>query len=287
MNSKPWLLGIGVVSVALVVGACGGDENEGSPTAPTPTSTSSPTPTSTSVSVTFPAGGPIFIGGSVQFEARETLSNGTTRVATAATWSTNAPAVATVSPTGLVTAVSAGEATIIADVNPRGVRRIRVLPNFGGSWAGSVIVTSCEDSEDWEGFCDLISLGPGDAYPNQFTFTQTEASVDAVVGHFGDTARGMGIITVGGELQFPSMPVLPTGTVTNKQIQNWRSRADTPSQMTGTYDEVITAPGDLGFLKFGWRLRDVVSTSTPTALQLGTGGGPVTERVRQWRANRK
>jgi len=93
------LLGLGV--------ACGGDGG-GSP--------ASPSVTTTSVSVTFPAGGTVFIGSAVQFEARETLSNGTTRTATNATWGSDAPAVATVSPTGLVTAVAAGEATIFADV---------------------------------------------------------------------------------------------------------------------------------------------------------------------------
>jgi hypothetical protein len=95
--------------------ACGDD----SPTAPTSTTTS--------VEVRFSAEA-IRVGDAVQFEAYETLSNGTTRRATAATWGSDNPAVATVSSSGLVTAVSPGEATIFADVNPRGTVRIRVLP---------------------------------------------------------------------------------------------------------------------------------------------------------------
>ena len=66
-----------VLAVCLgLAAACGGDGG-GSPSAPTST---------TSVSVTFPAGGTILIGSAVQLEARETLSNGTTRVATNVTW---------------------------------------------------------------------------------------------------------------------------------------------------------------------------------------------------------
>lgn len=257
--------------------ACGGSD---SPTAPTPT----PTPTTSSVSVTFPAGGTIFLGGTVQFEARETLSNGTTRVATTATWGSDATGVATVSPTGLVTAVSAGQATIFADVNPRGALLIRVFPNFGGSWAGSEVVASCVDSEAFEGFCDVFPTGG--VFTHRSMFTQTEASVDAVINDDGESAaRGTGTITVSGELQLPTMPDLPADPNANIQVQNWRSRADIPSQMTGTYDFLVTVPGAPGSANVGIRLQDVVRTSAaPTALRSGIGGGTIREQVGRWLA---
>lgn len=208
---------------ALVLGlvvACGGDG--GSP--------SGPSTTPTSVSVTFPAGGTIFIGDAVQFEARETLSDGTTRVATNATWGSDAPNVATVSSTGLVRAVGAGQATIFADVNPRGTMLIRVFPNFGGSWAGSEVITGCEDSGALEGICDDRDIAVGERFTHRSMFAQTEASVDAVI-ETGDgtTATMTGNITVAGELQLPTAPRLPADPVINAQIQNWVSRADTPS----------------------------------------------------------
>ena len=110
-----------LIAVTLLSGC--GDDGGGSPVAPTPTTTS--------VSVTFSAE-TIRVGDTVQFEARETLSNGQTRVATSATWGSDNPAVATVSQTGLVTAVGVGTATIFADVNPRGTVLIEVFPRDEG-----------------------------------------------------------------------------------------------------------------------------------------------------------
>ncbi len=260
------LLGFGV--------ACGGDGG-GSPPAPTPTTTS--------VSVAFPTGGPIFIGNTVQFEARETLSNGTTRVATNATWGSDAPTVATVSSTGLVTAVAAGQATIFADVNPRGTLLIRVFPNFGGTWAGSEVVTSCQDSGGFEGFCDdpASPVGVGDVFAHNSRFTQTEASVAAVIDlGGGESATMTGTITIGGELQLPAAPVLPPDPLINVQVQNWRSRADSPSRMTGTYEGFFTAPGVTGSLTIVLELRDVVKRSTTTALST-TGGSSVKQALRR------
>ena len=93
------------------------------PPAPSPGTTSS-------VSVTYPADhGTIYIGDQVQFQATDSSSGSGTQAATNAVWESNAPAVATVSSSGLVTAVSAGEATISAEVpaGGRGAQSIRVF----------------------------------------------------------------------------------------------------------------------------------------------------------------
>src|SRR5262245_305818 len=121
----------------LAASACGG--NGGSPSAPSPTATS--------VAVTFPSGGTIFIGAQAQLRATVTMSDGSTQDRTSsATWSSDAPAIATVATNGMVTAVAAGEATIAADVSVRGTIRIRVFPEFAGTWVGSEVVTVCEES---------------------------------------------------------------------------------------------------------------------------------------------
>ena len=96
-----------LAAACLLPVACNG--NGGGPTGPTPTS---PGATS-SVSVTYPADhGTIYVGDQVQFEVSVSSSGGGTQAAAGAVWTSNAPAVAMVSPSGLVTAVSAGEATI-------------------------------------------------------------------------------------------------------------------------------------------------------------------------------
>ena len=164
-----------------------------------------------------------------------------------------------------------------------------MFPNFGGTWAGSEVVTRCEDSDVfWEGFCDEFSP-VGDVFFHASTLTQTEASVDAVLDMGGGaSARMTGTITVAGLLQLPSAPVLPADSMLNLQVQNWRSQADVPSQMTGTYDILFTAPGIPGSVRYGVRLQDVVRTSAPTAprsVRSSTGGGTVRERARRWIAN--
>ena len=214
------------------------------------TTPTAPAPTRMSVAVAFPAGavgGTVFIGNTVQFEARETLSDGTTRVANTATWGSDNSAVATVSSAGLVTALAAGEATIFADVNPRGTMRIRVFPDFGGMWTGRREVMACEDSGDLAGACGVVpELLVGTQSPVDATFTQTEASVGAVLGSTGDsdptTITTTGTITVGGELQLAAAPILPPESDNDSLLQNWRSRSDTPTRMTGTFEVLLTVP---------------------------------------------
>ena len=57
-------------------------------------------------------------------------------------------------------------------------------------------------------------------------FVQTGPSVDAVVGSGEGTpaARMTGTVSIGGELQLPTAPVLPVRDPDgiNAQIQNWR-----------------------------------------------------------------
>ena len=84
------------------------------------------------------------------------------QVATDAVWGSDNTAVATVSATGLVTAVGAGEVTIFADVNPRGTLSFRVFPRLDGIWQGLEIrVYPGFPTPFWglSGFCVGDSMG--------------------------------------------------------------------------------------------------------------------------------
>jgi len=261
--SRPLLLSL-LLCVSLF--ACGGSD---SPTAPT----------TTAVTVVFPAGGTIFIGDAVQFEARATLSDGTTRTATNATWGSDNPQVATVSQTGLVTAIAAGEATIFADVNPRGTLRIRVYPSFGGTWTGTEVLDNCEATGAFAGICGEADFQVGEVFFHQSSYTQTDASVNAELDTGDETSASMtGTITIDGELQLSSAPVLPPEPPIDAQIQNWRSRADVPSQMTGSYEGFLTAPGVPGSLTIRVRLQNVVRSSA-AASRLSRAGDTALAKV--------
>lgn len=261
----------GLLTTALVwFTGCGKDG--GNPTAPSPTTTS--------VTVGFPAGVTIFIGREVQFEARETLSNGTTRGATGAVWGSDAPTVASVSTTGLVRGLAAGEASIFADVPTRGVLRIRVYPNFGGTWRGNEVVVSCQDSGMLTGVCAEFS--PGEVGVHASSFTQNEASVNATIdGGDGSAATMTGTISIGGELQLPSAPFLPAESGVDIQVQNWRSRSDVPAAMTGTYELFGTAAGVTGFLRMNVRLENVVRTNIVAAQAVTPPGMTIADRLRR------
>lgn len=231
------------------------------------------------VSVTFP-GNTIFIADTVQFTARST-SNETRDVTNEATWGSDAPQVATVSSTGLVTAVAAGEASIFADFEgARGTLKIRVYPNFDGSWAGNEVVASCEASGTFEGFCDQRDFRIGEVFQHHSSFSQNEASVQATIVTGPDTsAMADGTISIDGQLQLPSTPSLPADPVVNAEVQNWHSRADTPSRMTGSYDGFFTAPGVPGSVKVGLRLENVVKTSATTSMApLSTRNGEMLQQ---------
>lgn len=250
-----------LLPLGLSVG-CGGS---GGPTAPTPA------PTTTSISVVFPAGETIFIGNDVQFEARETLSDGTTRVATSATWESDNPTVATVSSTGLVTAVAAGEATISAAVNLRGILRVRVFPEVQGEWLGSWIVESCIGTGAFAGGCSAAGFRSRAVFPLEMTYTQSAAAVDGIValGSFTPNS-GSGSISIGGELllTFPSAPGSAFGGfVFRLRPTTWRARADTPGNMTGAFRLEVNVDGFAGGYQVDGTLRNAnlqgSSVSTP------------------------
>ena len=212
-------------AACLLAAACTGDS--GGPTAPSPGTTPS-------VSVTYPADhGTIYIGNQVQFQA--TVSSSGTQASTNAVWESDAPPVATVSSSGLVTAVSAGEATISAEL-PAGGRvslRIRVFPEFHGHWEDTLLLTRFVYPPEWDkpdctGVCAWMRLAAD--------FTQDDATV---TGSVASTIRNFewavqsGRISIDGTLSLTfDESVSVNGDA--PRFMSWESRADTPGHMTGT-----------------------------------------------------
>jgi hypothetical protein len=142
-----------VLGLCLAVAACGSDSPTPPPTTPTPTTSA------VQVRASGDASGPIEAGQTRQLVATATLSTGATSdVTQQATWQSSAPAVATVSATGLVTALAQGEADISAThQSVRGTTGVSVRPvpcavslspnaatfgPFGGSGTVQVLVSA-------------------------------------------------------------------------------------------------------------------------------------------------
>ena len=252
------------VGVALASVGC----SEDNPAGPTPVSSVTVAPAN--------PGDTVFIGQTTQFTATLTLSNGQTEIR-AGTWGSDNPAVATVDQNGLVTGVTAGEATIFADVNPRGATLVRVFPAFGGTWEGNVIVTRCEESGIYIGF----NCGSDQAFLSEqcvsilVCLQQSGSSVTAVLDHSANadqtsTVNTSGTISTGGELRLDdasSSPGLPSQLT--EQL-NWRSRSDTPGVMTGTFQLRFTdRGGEPGAALLDFELTDYHRTALTSALSTG------------------
>ena len=144
------------VLIALGLSACG------SPTAPADRA-----PVSLSVS----AGGvsAVVAGRSVQLVALAAFEGGTaTNVTAAATWRTSDPAVATVSPTGLLTGLTVGETTVIADYQGRSAMLTlgvvtRIVISACGSYFGAGPFELTADLVDTSGAACLTFSGNVDA----------------------------------------------------------------------------------------------------------------------------
>ena len=214
-----------------------------------------PAVTTPSVSVTYPADhGTIFISDQVQFLATVPSSGGGPQAAIDAVWESDAPAVATVSSSGLLTAVSAGEATISAEVTPggRGSLHIRVFPKFHGHWEGNLNITRQTVSADWREFGDEECEGLDNCsswFSLAADFTQDGAAVTGSVRttfsappNFEWTVQGD--VSIDGTLNLTfdeiALPIEAPIEVRATYI-SWKSRADAPGVMTGTAARQISS----------------------------------------------
>ena len=132
---RPWVLGLTLAA------ACGG----GGPAKAT-------APSLTSITV---SGSDLLLTG--QSEAFTAVDN-TGSAVTTAWWGTDAPSIVTVDgPTGRVTAVGIGTATVVAaQSGVRGTKTVRTLPNFNGTWSGQYEDTRCEATGGWVGGCSCL-----------------------------------------------------------------------------------------------------------------------------------
>ena len=234
-----------------------------------------PTPTATSVSVTYPTERTLFIGDEVQFHASVTLSDGSTQSAENVTWTSDATAVATVSASGLVAAVAAGEATISAEVadGGGGSVRIRVFPEFQGHWAGQGVATGCTATGDalWSAVCaGFRESAPAErADDAAFDLTQSGADVGGVV-DLGTERRlevRSGEVSIDGTLRlaFDAFPFVIEGMELKVEVLSWQTRADTPGSMTGGFRLAYSRESSTGSAVVDIMLDGVTRTA-------GTGG---------------
>lgn len=236
-----------VAALALFVVSCG--------------STPAPTPTISTVTISSP-NTQVFIGATEQFTANSTLSNGTTQTPTG-TWNSDNASVATISQAGLMTGVGSGQATIFfnATNGPTGTKLMRGLPNYGGTWSGTYLVTGCNQS----GGVGLANVCGSIAGTLPFTFILAQGT-DGVTGRF-----------LLGTIPFENVSGVVSGngglTLVGRNLSNgvqvdvtWQLTSPVARTLVGSIAQVWTSTTLTGQAN----VSGAISTATKTFIAVGT-----------------
>jgi len=244
------MLTVATTAILIAMAAC-----KSTPTTPTVPKT----PTAQSITVTS-SSDMLYIGISEIFTATVTMSDGTSKPLTGGVWSTDTPNVASVeSSTGKVTIVGSGMANIIVDYQGReGVKLIRGLPNYQGSWSGSYVTVSCSDSGDPGLSCSSFHPPTGNVFLTKLDLVQDQ---DRVTGNFTNNPSGpfpryadaIGQIQTDGKL-------LLTGTIPDGIISiqvSWTMGSTIPGQITGSLIEIYSETGTSVYVRFTGNIQDL------------------------------
>ena len=252
------------LSLAFLV-ACGNDK---APTTPSPAASS---PTTTTVAVTVP--NPVRMGQTAQATGTETLSNGQTRSVTSG-WLSDAPAVATVTDAGLVTAIANGRSTIYVVAGGRqGQQVVRVVPDYHGRWSGRLRVTSCTATGIFldAGFCDDTPVNT--MLPYALSLSQSAEQMTAIVDYgapFVFPSIAAPIREDGTSAFTPSLSVTDSGfTLIVDAAFNINSTR--VGELNGTVSEVWRFP-NVGSAGEGRLVQDIVATARTGAATSSTSG---------------
>jgi hypothetical protein len=237
-----------VVPVLVLLAACG--KGNSSPTSPSNSSSTS--------SVTLNVAGIVKVGESQQASATANLASGETRAVTTG-FKSDTPTVATATDTGMVTGVSNGTANIfVVYGGQQGLRQVRVVPDYQGTWTGQYQVTACTSDGIVRdaGVC-VSALTIGTTLPISAILTQ---SGDQVVGTFSLGSLATSQITV---------PVRSDGSVAaSGDVSNTSS-----SRITATVVVNQVTPGQLtGIVAINWLATGGVPGSAQVTGSLVSGG---------------
>jgi hypothetical protein len=201
----------------------------------TPTAPSSSAAAVSSLAIT-PETGLMVLQQATVFVATATFSNSTQK-AVAATWSSDAPAILRLDQNGTGTAGSAGQAIVAADYQGiRATRPVQVVPEYAGSWDGTILTYTCTDTGDWAGGCRPVPL-PSSSM--QIVFERNGTSVAGGATPYSDiptvpltgTIAVDGHLTAAGEVSY----TIPDCTDCRFAITDWHVQAASNQQFQGEF----------------------------------------------------
>jgi hypothetical protein len=199
-----------------------------------------------------------------------------TETTEAATWRSDAAAVASVDGAGRARALDTGEATLVARAqNIEGTLRIRVVPDYSGSWDGSAVIGACRETGAWAGSGSCSALPPGNpevrisSAQDRDRVTGT-LTFDGLPAPLGDTVIGAD----GGLSATARTSFTEDGVTLSVVFDPIRVRA-AADRLTGDLTMSIGIPGFDGAVALDMRLD--AGRVGPAQSAVTTGGG------RRWR----
>lgn len=231
-----------------------------------------PSPALNGLSIT-PATDLITIKGTETFASTAAYSNGSSGVVQS-TWSSDAPAVATIeSTTGRAIGVGAGQATISAQYQTQhATRLLRVVPDYSGRWQGDWVITACASDGDWQQMraCETVYT-TGSLWALTLVANQTRDSVSGTV-DFGDNMPGpvTGTIGLDGHLSVSgTYAIVLEGMSVEVTVSNWDTMSSDNQQMTGRFRLAMRVAGLQGSVSTDGDLRVVGKSAAPSATAMG------------------
>lgn len=237
LRQRPLTLWFGAACVAAALtSACGKSPSLADQLSPS----GSVTVTALSISFNTPS-----VGSGVQAIATATFSSGST-TPIASGFGTDTPSVATVSSSGGVTGVSIGDVTIFVDYQGmRASKRVRVLPGYGGTFAGTYAVGTCvatggfASPDPAEHFCTefttgrQLSIAMQSAQSADLTTVTGQFALGNAVGTGAGTISSTGTLTYSGAIAF-------AGDTTRMDLRNWTATSPAPGRIAGSFEMVWT-----------------------------------------------
>lgn len=273
-----------LVTVALAVlcgcGGSGGGNNTGI----------GPTPTPVSLTITPAATTLLKIGDDQVYTATVRWSDGHNSTETA-TWTSDNASVATIDGTGKAHAVGSGEVTLVAHAqNLQSNLKIRVVPNYQGTWNGDYTVRSCTATgaftpSDW---CGSDGFTIGEINPITIAITQSGDALSGTIslGAITTTLDASSSIRVDGFTTITAQGTYPTSGVTVIVTLNpVNLRADGPN-IIGSFTVAFTVAGVPGSASFTADLNTMTRSSALTAtatMPTRVGTGDLREVIRLMR----
>ncbi len=200
-----------------------------------------PSGVTTNVAVSVPA--IMKVGEAVQATAVATLSGGSAKPVSSG-WYSDAPAVATVSATGVVTGIANGLANISATADGvQGTSRIRVVPNYEGQWSGVYKIDRSTPfpSSSYQNMCTDYTAGL--SYSLSMTLAQTGQSVTGQVNAGG--VQSPAVVSLIDATGATSLVTSSTNSVYQYDF-TWRLSVPAPGQIAGTVS--LSRTGSAGLI---------------------------------------